>query len=115
MLQQKLAAPGAPQRFEFAAFGGSTVDAALRAELQKCGPTSCDRAKGEARPCSDKSVRIGVTVHPDGRHVFDPEWEVEQMPGPRCIMDGVLLPNGHVVIMGGQRVRCVCVCVCICS
>jgi hypothetical protein len=27
------------------------------------------------------------------------------MPGPRCIFDGVLLPNGHVVLMGGQKVR----------
>jgi hypothetical protein len=27
------------------------------------------------------------------------------MPGPRCIFDGVLLPNGHVVLLGGQRVR----------
>ena len=37
-------------------------------------------------------------------YVFDPTWEVEKMPGPRCIFDGVLLPNGHVVLLGGQRV-----------
>jgi hypothetical protein len=27
------------------------------------------------------------------------------MPGQRCIFDGVLLPNGHVVLIGGQKVR----------
>lgn len=26
------------------------------------------------------------------------------MPGSRCIFDGVLLPNGHIVLMGGQKV-----------
>jgi hypothetical protein len=49
-------------------------------------------------------VRIGLTVHPDGRHVFDDTWVVEQMPGPRCIFDGTLLPNGHIVLTGGQKV-----------
>jgi hypothetical protein len=27
------------------------------------------------------------------------------MPGQRCIFDGILLPNGHVVLIGGQMVR----------
>lgn len=26
------------------------------------------------------------------------------MPGQRCIFDGILLPNGHVVLIGGQKV-----------
>ena len=43
-----------------------------------------------------------VAVH---RHEFDRLWEVEKMPGPRCIFDGVLLRNGHVVLIGGQQVR----------
>lgn len=30
--------------------------------------------------------------------------QVEKMPGPRCIMDGILLPNGHVLLIGGQKV-----------
>lgn len=60
----------------------------------------------EWKECVDKSVRIGLTIHPDGRHVFDDTWVVEQMPGPRCIFDGTLLPNGHIVLTGGQKVHC---------
>jgi len=122
-----------------------------------------NRNVSEWKECVDKSVRIGLTVHPDGRHVFDDAWvvsvapsatacrwwgsqgglegagrvqlmpqhqmracwnydsvqrvnlswlcfcqpsilQVEQMPGPRCIFDGVLLPNGHVMLLGGQKV-----------
>jgi hypothetical protein len=58
----------------------------------------------EWKECVDKSVRIGLTIHPDGRHVFDDTWVVEQMPGPRCIFDGTLLPNGHIILTGGQKV-----------
>ncbi|KAI8466478.1 MAG: hypothetical protein J3K34DRAFT_524480 [Monoraphidium minutum] len=103
MLRAGLYDPSKPMRYEFMAFGGSFMDAALREDIRKCGPVTCDREKGEHRPCSDYSVRIGVTVQPDGRHLFDRAWEVERMPGPRCIFDGVLLPNGHVVLLGGQR------------
>jgi hypothetical protein len=31
--------------------------------------------------------------------------QVETMPGQRCIFDGILLPNGHVVLIGGQKVK----------
>jgi hypothetical protein len=31
--------------------------------------------------------------------------QVEQMPGSRCIFDGTLLPNGHIILTGGQKVR----------
>ncbi|GBF96985.1 hypothetical protein Rsub_09782 [Raphidocelis subcapitata] len=103
MLRADAVKPGAPMRYEFSAFGGSFMDAALRADIGKCGPVTCDREAGEQRVCSHYALRIGLTVHPDGRHEFDPSWEVEEMPGPRCIFDGVLLPNGHVVLLGGQK------------
>lgn len=67
MLRIPLQLPGGPVRFEFAVFGGSFMDPALRADIAKCGPTTCDRESGEQRPCSDYAVRIGLTVHPDGR------------------------------------------------
>lgn len=34
--------------------------------------------------------------------------KVEKMPGPRCIFDGILLPNGHVLLLGGQKVWAPC-------
>lgn len=112
MLRMPKLQPGKEVRYEFMAFGGSYIDEELRADIGKCGPVSCDREAGEHRPCADISVRIGLTVKPNGSYKFDPEWEVEKMPGRRCIFDGVLLPNGHVVLIGGQRVRAgVCVCV----
>ena len=67
MLRAPVHEPGKPARFEFMAFGGSYMDAALRADIAKCGPTTCDRQQGQLRPCSEYSVRIGLTVHPDGR------------------------------------------------
>lgn len=96
MLRTAVPEPGKPERFELAVFGGGVVDAELADEIRRCGPTSCDRERGEHRACSDRALRIGLTVHPDGRHEFDREWQVERMPGPRCIFDGVLLPNGQV-------------------
>jgi hypothetical protein len=66
MLRGPLPEPGAPSRFEFMAFGGSFMDASLRGDIRKCGPVSCDREAGEQRPCSQYSVRIGLTVKPDG-------------------------------------------------
>lgn len=67
--------------------------------------TGPNRNVSEWKECVDKSVRIGLTIHLDGRHVFDDTWVVEQMPGPRCIFDGTLLPNGHIILTGGQKVR----------
>ncbi|KIZ05205.1 glyoxal or galactose oxidase [Monoraphidium neglectum] len=103
MLRADVITPGKPMRYEFMAFGGSFIDAALRKDIAKCGPVTCDREKGEQRTCSEYSVRIGLVLHPNGRHVFDRQWVVEKMPGPRCIFDGVVLPNGHVVLIGGQQ------------
>jgi hypothetical protein len=67
MLRGPAPSPGKPLRFEFMAFGGSFMDAELREDIRKCGPVTCDREKGEQRPCSDYSVRIGLTVKLDGR------------------------------------------------
>jgi hypothetical protein len=44
-----------------------------RSVLCAAGP---NRNISEWRECVDKSVRIGLTVHPDGRHVFDDTWVV---------------------------------------
>jgi hypothetical protein len=46
-----------------------------------------------------------VQVLGNGGYQWDSAWEVEAMPDRRCIFDGVLLPNGHVMLLGGQRVR----------
>jgi hypothetical protein len=35
-----------------------------------------NRNESEWKECVDKSVRIGLTIHPDGRHVFDDNWVV---------------------------------------
>lgn len=67
MLRIPIMTPGKPMKFEFMAFGGSYIDAALRKDIDNCGPVTCDREKGEQRPCSEYSVRIVLTVHPDGR------------------------------------------------
>lgn len=34
-------------------------------------------------------------------HAFDDAWTVEDMPGPRCLADAALLPNGRVVVING--------------
>lgn len=41
--------------------------------------TGPNRNVSEWKQCVDKSVRIGLTVHPDGRHVFDDSWVVSYM------------------------------------
>jgi hypothetical protein len=64
----------------------------------------------QAIPITSSKYHSLTAMHPldhlssPTSYVFDPTWEVEKMPGPRCIFDGVLLPNGHVVLLGGQRV-----------
>lgn len=60
-------------------------------------------------------LNFAVLLKPVSRHVFDPQWEVEKMPGPRCIFDGVLLPNGHIVLIGGQKVGTYTQLLCQCS
>jgi hypothetical protein len=69
MLRANPITPGAPMRYEFAAFGGSFMDAGLRRDIEKCGPVTCDREAGEQRVCSHYALRIGLTLHPDGRWV----------------------------------------------
>lgn len=95
--------PGKAVRLEFIAFGGSNINSRLANEIYKCGPSTCDRMKNQFNPCADVSVRIGLTVKADGGYQFDNAWQVEKMPDKRCIFDGILLPNGHVALLGGQR------------
>jgi hypothetical protein len=47
---------------------------------------------------------VPVQVSGNGGYQWDSAWQVENMPDRRCIFDGVLLPNGHVMLLGGQRV-----------
>ena len=42
-------------------------------------PAGPNRNISEWRECVDKSVRIGLTIHPDGRHVFDDAWVVSSL------------------------------------
>jgi hypothetical protein len=32
--------------------------------------------------------------------------QVEDMPASRCTLSGIVLPNNHAVLLGGQKVRC---------
>ncbi|KAF6264122.1 hypothetical protein COO60DRAFT_220181 [Scenedesmus sp. NREL 46B-D3] len=96
--------PGKDVRLEFVAFGGSWVDWQLHEDLKQCSHVGCDRLASEKKPCADVAVRIGLKVTAGGQYQFDNSWEVEAMPDQRCIFDGVLLPNGHVVLIGGQKV-----------
>jgi len=95
--------PGKTVRLEFMAFGGSWVDAVKQKSIDDCGPITCDRQKGQFDPCADVSVRMGLTVEGNGKHTFDDAWEVEKMPDRRCVFDGSLLPNGEIILLGGQR------------
>jgi hypothetical protein len=57
------------------------------------------------KPCSDFSLRIRLDVRCSVRpctHTFG-EWEVETMPGHRCMMDTSVLPNGKILIIGGTE------------
>jgi len=57
------------------------------------------------KPCSDFSLRIRLDIRCSTRpctHTFG-EWEVETMPGPRCMMDATVLPNGKIIIIGGTE------------
>ncbi|WIA15217.1 hypothetical protein OEZ85_001895 [Tetradesmus obliquus] len=96
--------PGKDVRLEFVAFGGSWVDLKLDEDLKHCSHVGCNRVASEKKPCADVAVRIGLKVTAGGQYKFDDSWEVETMPGQRCIFDGILLPNGHVVLIGGQKV-----------
>jgi hypothetical protein len=57
------------------------------------------------KPCSDFSIRIRLDIRCSTRpctHTFG-EWEVETMPGHRCMLDTAVLPNGKVMILGGTE------------
>lgn len=57
------------------------------------------------KPCSDFSLRIRLDIRCSVKpctHTFG-EWEVETMPGHRCMLDTAVLPNGKVVILGGTE------------
>ncbi len=67
MLRTPVLSPNKALRFEFMAFGGGWLTPDVRDQVIRCGPVTCDRESGEERVCADISVRIGLTVHPDGR------------------------------------------------
>lgn len=55
------------------------------------------------KPCSDFSLRIRLDIKCSTKpctHSFG-GWEVETMPGSRCMADALVLPNGKVIIIGG--------------
>jgi hypothetical protein len=55
------------------------------------------------KPCADFSLRIALNVSCATRpctHAFG-AWEVETMPGHRCMLDTPILPNGKLVLIGG--------------
>ena len=57
------------------------------------------------KPCSDFSLRIRLDVRCTTKpctHTFG-EWELETMPGPRCMSDALVLPNGKIIIIGGAE------------
>ena len=73
---------------EFMTFGGS------------------DQMGQEFHLCSTWSLRIALTINPNGqspRYQWG-AWQAEQMPGPRCLADSVLLPNGDILILNGAQV-----------
>lgn len=57
------------------------------------------------KPCSDFSLRIRLDIRcsvSPCAHTFG-DWEVETMPGHRCMMDAAVLPNGKLIIIGGTE------------
>jgi hypothetical protein len=49
MLRADVITPGKPMRYEFMAFGGSFIDAALRKDIAKCGEHSLLRPAKQTR------------------------------------------------------------------
>lgn len=102
-LRAPIMRPGQDTRLEFIVFGGGYADAKLNEELSRCSHIGCDRYAAQWRLCAGVSLRIGLRVTAAGGHAFDDAWQVEDMPAPRCMLSGVVLPNNHVVLLGGHK------------
>ena len=55
----------------------------------------------QTSPCASISLRIGLGISATGVFTFDPAWVIEDMPGSRCVLNAIVLPNGYVVLTGG--------------
>ncbi|KIZ02370.1 hypothetical protein MNEG_5589 [Monoraphidium neglectum] len=71
---------------EVAMFGGTTFTG---------GACACDV------PANDRAYRIKLDKDTVLNNAM--AWEVEQMPGPRVMVDATLLPNGKVILVNGAK------------
>jgi hypothetical protein len=87
MLKSPVINPNAAVAMDFIIFGGTFLP---RGDL--------------ALAASSYSARIQLRISAGGDYSWS-DWEVESMPGPRFLMNSLVLPNGWVVLLDGAEVE----------
>jgi hypothetical protein len=92
---------------------GSTADQCCHLPAGRCvvrtGLTLCPAPDPLLCLCACRHDTPQTTIRNDGQHAsdynFNGGWIKENMLSPRVMPDAVILPNGHVVVMNGAKVR----------